>query len=164
MLAVLDHNELADGECGGVAASDETAKQVTSGRPWTTMSFPAEVDVANADQVRAGLMAALGRGCPILIVDMSRTTFCDCAGVRALLCAASQALRAGVEMRVVARARPVLRTFEITGLQLALRVYPTAADAVRGPPETAGSGATVAAVLALATADGLRRRQPADPC
>jgi anti-anti-sigma factor len=104
---------------------------------WTVTSLPAEVDIANAGQVRADLLGAIDRGHPVVIVDMSRTTFCDCAGISALLAAASHALRAGAEMRIVARARPMLRTFELTGLLLALQVYPTAADARRGPPETA---------------------------
>jgi anti-anti-sigma factor len=161
--AVSDHSELAEGEGGSQAASEGTAKQVSSRQAWTTMSLPAEIDIANANQVRDDLVAALGRGFPIIIVDMSRTTFCDCAGVRALICAASRALLAGVEMRVVARARPVLRTFELTGLQLALHIYRTTADAVRGPPRDGRRAGTAGSVLALATADVLRHRQPADP-
>jgi anti-sigma B factor antagonist len=129
--------------------------------------LPAEVDIANADQARADLLAAVGRGCPVVIVDMSRTSFCDCAGVDVLLAAASQAVRVGAEVRVVARARSVLRTFELTGLQLALKVYATTGDAQRGPPDSAGAvpaGAVPAgAVLALPPATTrLRRHQPAD--
>jgi anti-sigma B factor antagonist len=154
VLAVSDHGEPADAEGPGDGASAAPARP---GAGWTLVSLPAEVDIANADEVRADLAAALDQGCPVVIVDMSRTSFCDCAGVGVLLAAASQARRAGLQIRIVARARPVLRTFELTGLYLALPVYPTAADAERGPPETAG---TVGA-LAPATAR-LRRRLPAD--
>jgi anti-anti-sigma factor len=121
------------------------------------VSLPAEVDIANADRVRAQLLAALGRGCPVIVVDMSRTTFCDCAGVSVLLGAGNQALRGGAEMRIVARARPVLRMFELTGLQLALHVYGTTAEALRGPP---GAGGAVL-MLPLAAAR-LSRRQRTD--
>jgi anti-sigma B factor antagonist len=103
-----------------------------SEQAWTTISVPAEIDIANAEEILAELLEALKYGCPILIVDMSRTSFCDCAGVRALLGAAFQALSEGGELRVVARARPVLRTFELTGLQQVVQVHPTTADAQRG--------------------------------
>ena len=41
------------------------------------------------------------------------------------MAAANQALRAGAELRIVASARSVLRTFKLTGLPLAIEVYPT---------------------------------------
>jgi anti-sigma B factor antagonist len=150
VLGVSDHGEPADAE--GAAAAP-----ARPGTGWTLVSLPAEVDIANVDEMRADLVAAIEQGCPVVIVDMTRTSFCDCAGVGVLLAAASQALRAGLEIRIVARARTVLRTFELTGLYLVLPVYPTTGDADRGPPETAGN------VLALAPATArLRRRLPAD--
>lgn len=164
VLAVSDDRELAEGEGGSSpAAAGGKAKQIAIGPACTTILLPAEIDIANADQVRLDLLAALNRGCPVIIVDMTRTTFCDCAGVRALLRAASRALSVGVEIRVVARATPVLRTFELTGMQLALRVYRTIADAVRGPPEIVGRAATAGSVLGVATAVRLRHRRLADP-
>jgi anti-anti-sigma factor len=158
VLSVSDHSGLAagDGGSGGIA------RHVAIGAAWTTISLPAEIDIANADQVRADLLAALDQGCPTIVVDMSRTSFCDCAGVRALLCAAGRAPRAGVEIRVVARASPVLRTFELTGVQLALHVYRTAADAVRGPPEMVRGAATVRSVQAFPTHARLTHPHPAD--
>ncbi len=126
-----DRDELVDGTnvTGRVAGSP-----VRHGAGWTMTSLPAEVDIANADQVHDDLDAAVAQGYPIVIVDMSRTSFCDCAGVSVLLAAASQALRGGAEIRIVARARPVLRTFELTGLRLVLKIYRTAVEAQRGPP------------------------------
>jgi anti-sigma B factor antagonist len=93
--------------------------------------MPAEIDIANAGQVRSDLLAAIDRGAAVVVADLSRTSFCDCAGVSALLAAASHAARAGAELRVVARASAVLRTFTLTGLVQALPVYPISADAVR---------------------------------
>jgi anti-sigma B factor antagonist len=94
------------------------------------VSLPAEVDIANADAARLDLVEAIGHGFRVVIADMSRTSFCDCAGVSALLAAGAQAASAGAELRVVARARAVLRTFELTSLALALPVYPTSSDAL----------------------------------
>jgi anti-sigma B factor antagonist len=163
VLVVSDDRELAEGEVGSEIAVGGSARQVAIDPAWAVISLPAEIDIANAEQVRADLLAALDRGCPVIIVDMSRTSFCDCAGVRALLAAASRALRDGVEIRVVARARPVLRTFELTGIQLALHVYRTAAEAVRGPPKVVGGLATAGSVLALGTVVRLRHPRLADP-
>jgi anti-anti-sigma factor len=132
-------------ELGVLVVADRSESPRPEGRPggpgrtWTAVSLPTEVDIANADRVRAKLLAALGQGRPVIIVDMSRTTFCDCAGVSVLLGAGNQALRDGAEMRIVARATPVLRMFELTGLQLALHVYGTTAEALRGPPGVAGA-------------------------
>jgi hypothetical protein len=69
-----------------------------------------------------------------------RTSFCGCAGVRALLSAACRALCEGGELRVVASARPVLRIFELTGLQRIVQVHPAIADAQREPPVSRAAG------------------------
>jgi anti-sigma B factor antagonist len=130
VLTVSEYGELADAE-------GETGGSGRHGADWTIVSLPAEVDIANADQVRADLIAAVRLGCPVVIADLRRTSFCDCAGVSLLMAAASQAFRAGAEMRIVASARSVLRTFELTGLPLAMRVYPTMTDAQHGPPSPA---------------------------
>jgi anti-anti-sigma regulatory factor len=42
--------------------------------------MPAEIDVANADEIQRALVSAASLGAPVLIVDMSGTTFCDSAG------------------------------------------------------------------------------------
>ncbi len=110
------------------------------------MPVPAEVDIANADDLRRDLVQAIEHRYRVVVADMSRTSFCDCAGVTTLLAAGGLAARAGAELRVVARARSVLRTFELTGLQLALHVYPTTSDALREPGTATGP-----------------RRQPAGP-
>ena len=99
----------------------------------TVIRLPTEIDIANADQVRADLMAALDQGYTVLVADMSRTSFCDCAGVAALLSAGSYATRGGAQLRIAARARPVLRMFELTGLRLALQVYPSSLAALQEP-------------------------------
>ena len=101
--------------------------------PQLTVAMPGEIDLANAGQVRAELAAALARGAAVVIADMSMTSFCDCAGVSALLAAARSAESAGCQLRVVARADAVLRIFGLTGLDTALPVFPGTAAALRQP-------------------------------
>ena len=100
------------------------------GDSWLAVVLPSEIDVANAGQVLADLLAAIDCGGPVIVADMSLTAFCDCAGVTALLAAGSHAAKAGAELRVVARVGPVLRTFYLTGLAMALPVYATSSAAL----------------------------------
>jgi anti-anti-sigma factor len=87
--------------------------------------LPAEIDIANAGYVKDLLLAEVLPGRDVVIADLSGTFFCDCAGVSALIDAGRGATRAGVELRVVAQYRSVLRTFELAGLGACLPVYPT---------------------------------------
>jgi anti-sigma B factor antagonist len=103
--------------------------------------LPAEVDIVNAEQILADLLAVIDRGYPVVVADLSRTSFCDCSGVSALLTAGSHAASRGSQLRIAARASAVLRTFELTGLQLALPVYPTGAAAIKQPDSAAAGPA-----------------------
>ena len=49
------------------------------------VTLPAEIDVTNADMVREELLAVLNQGATLLIADLSKTSFCDSAGVSALV-------------------------------------------------------------------------------
>jgi anti-anti-sigma factor len=120
-----------DGAAGWLPASSRPSPPDIP--PATVTPLPAEIDIANAGQVRADLMAVIDQGYPVVIADMSRTSFCDCAGVAALAAAGGYAARRGVQLRIVARARAVLRIFELSGLLLATPVYPTGAAAMSGP-------------------------------
>jgi STAS domain len=53
--------------------------------------MPAEIDIANADDLRQSLTAAVDRGFAVVIADMSDTLFCDCAAVTALVSAGQYA-------------------------------------------------------------------------
>jgi len=109
-----------------------------SGRPardWLVVALPSEIDIANAEEVLADLLAAIDCGSPIVVADMSMTVFCDVSGVYALLAAGRHALEAGVRLRVVAGSEPVLRMFGLTGLDGAVPVYPTI-EAAQPSPES----------------------------
>jgi anti-anti-sigma factor len=93
--------------------------------------LPAEIEITNADLVRAALLAAAGTGTPVIIADLSRCSFCDCAGVAALLGAAAEAVLLGAQLRLVATARPVLRVFDLVGLARSVPVYPTRSAALQ---------------------------------
>ena len=77
---------------------------------------PGEIDITNADRLRAALLEAAGRGPGGFVVDMSRTQFCDTAGLHALVLAHKRADAESGAVRLVITGAAVLRIFEITGL------------------------------------------------
>jgi anti-sigma B factor antagonist len=108
----------------------------------SVITMPAEIDLTNAGQVREALFAALRPGAAVLIIDMSRTTFCDSAGVHAIIAAYRRTATAGTQLRLVA-AR-VRRIFTVIGIDQLIPVYPTLdaalAEAPIPPASTAEGG------------------------
>jgi anti-sigma B factor antagonist len=95
------------------------------------ITMPAEIDAATADEARLALLAAVSSGAAILVIDMSRTTFCDSAGLKAIIAAHTQATKAGTQLRLVATA--VLRIITIVGIDQLIPVYPTLEAALEPP-------------------------------
>jgi anti-anti-sigma regulatory factor len=54
-----------------------------SGAP--VLAAPAEIDITTANQSRAVLLDTTIRGNATVVVDMTRTRFCDCRGPQTLL-------------------------------------------------------------------------------
>jgi anti-sigma B factor antagonist len=96
------------------------------------ITMPAEIDAATADEARRALLAAVSSGAAILVIDMSRTTFCDSAGLKAIIAAHTQATKAGTQLRLVAI--EVLRILTIVGIDQLIPIYPTLEAALPEPP------------------------------
>jgi anti-sigma B factor antagonist len=96
------------------------------------LTLPVEIDIANADQVRDDLLSILNRGAATLIVDMGGTTFCDSAGVNALVRAHKRATANGSDMRLVVSAPAVRRVLDITGVDHLMDMYPSVAASLAG--------------------------------
>ena len=77
---------------------------------------PEEIDITNAGGLREALLEAAGRGPGGFVVDMSRTQFCDTAGIHALVLAHKRAGAEGGKVRLVITGAAVARIFAITGL------------------------------------------------
>jgi anti-anti-sigma factor len=86
------------------------------------VTVPAEVDVTNSAEVREALLAAASQGLPILIIDMSGTTFCDSTGVQAIVAAHQQAAANGTGVRLVAPA--ALHILTVVGVDQLIPIYP----------------------------------------
>ena len=86
---------------------------------------PAEIDISNADTVRTDLLSVVSEGPATLVVDMSQTTFCDSAGVNALVRVYRQARAAGVPVRLVITGSAVRRVLAITGVDRLISTFAT---------------------------------------
>ena len=103
--------------------------------PQAVVTMPAEIDVTNAETIQPGLLSAASLGAAVLVIDMSGTTFCDSAGVGAIIAAQKQATVTGTQLRLVATA--VLRILTLVGVDQLIPIYPTLEAALTG-----GSAAT----------------------
>ena len=106
--------------------------KISRAGPRVVVTVPAEIDAMNSDEVREALLSATGPGVTTLIVDMSGTTFCDSAGVHAVITAYRQAAQAGTEVRLVAT--KVLRVFALIGADQLMATYPTLEAALADTP------------------------------
>lgn len=88
-------------------------------------TVPVEIDISNADNVRDDLLSVLEGGPAAMVVDLSRATFCDSAGVNALVRVYQQAQTAGVPLRLVIAASAVQRVLAITGVDRLIGTFPT---------------------------------------
>ncbi len=87
---------------------------------WTgkraVVDLPPDIDAGNAAQVREQLVTlATDGGAAMVVADMTSTTFCDSAGITAIIAAHRKAAAQGVVVKVVAATPQVLRIFELTG-------------------------------------------------
>jgi anti-sigma B factor antagonist len=85
--------------------------------------LPAEIDLTNTGQVCQALDRAIIGGA-VLIADATRTSFCDCAGLSALIRAHRRAAAAGAQLRIAA-SPTVRRIVELTRADDLLETYPT---------------------------------------
>ena len=65
------------------------------------VAAPAEIDITTAQQLRAVLLELSGPGHPTVVVDLTRTLFCDASGLHVLIRAHKRAASQGGELRLV---------------------------------------------------------------
>jgi anti-anti-sigma factor len=90
-----------------------------------------EVDASNVKEMGDRLRSLLSNRSVALVVDLSQTTYLDSAGINMLFALADE-LR-GHQQRlalVVAERSPIARMVTLTGLDQAIAVRPTLADAL----------------------------------
>ena len=92
--------------------------------------MPAEIDATIADEMREALLSVLNLGAQAVVIDMTRTSFCDSAGVSALVRAQRRATASDARLCIAAHSAAVLRLFSLIGITTAIDVYPDASLAL----------------------------------
>jgi anti-sigma B factor antagonist len=106
----------------------EFTVEVVSGVP--VVAAPEEIDITNAPMLRSALVEAAAHGPGTLVADLSRTLFCDSAGLHTLLAAHKRAQADGGELLLVLRGATVLRVFALTGIDRMIPNFSSLADAL----------------------------------
>jgi len=103
------------------------------------VTAPEEIDIANSGQFRLALLAAAAQG-PTIVVDLSRTEFCDSSGLSVLVRALRRARAEGGELRLVVSTHAVRRIISVTGVGTIFSIFPSLDQALASqPPELASS-------------------------
>jgi anti-sigma B factor antagonist len=106
--------------------------EVIGGVP--VVAAPEDIDITNADGLRTALLEAASLGPGTFVVDMSRTRFCDTAGLHALVAAHKRARAAGGQLLLVTRGAAVDRILSITGLDRVIPNFPSLEEALTQTP------------------------------
>ncbi len=98
---------------------------------------PEEIDITNTEMLRSALLKAAADGRGTLVVDMTRTRFCDSAGLHVLLAAHKRAEAEGHEVLLVIPSAAVLRVLAITGADQMIPNFTSLPEALTGAAVTA---------------------------
>ena len=80
------------------------------------VATPAEMDISTTDKLRVVLVEATSNGYPTVVVDMTRTRFCDCAVLGTLVRTHKRVLAEGSGLRLVVPADGIVpRILALTG-------------------------------------------------
>ena len=93
------------------------------------MATPAEIDITTAGQLGAVLLAATEQY-RTLVVDMTRTRFCDVATAHALVAARMRVLAKGGELRLVVPADGTVRVLTLLGADRFIPCFASLEEAV----------------------------------
>ena len=109
--------------------------QIVEGMP--VVAAPEEIDITNAEALRAALLEAAVNGHDTLVVDMTRTQFCDSSGLHTLIAAHRRAEAEGREVLLVIPSTAVLRVFALTGMDRVIPNFTSLPEALTRTTATA---------------------------
>lgn len=90
-----------------------------------------DLDYVVAPTLRRHLLERLGAAVPVLVVDLTLVTLLSAAAIQVLLTVQEMAIERGVELRLVASGRAVLRPLQLTGVDAHLPLHASLDEATR---------------------------------
>ncbi len=106
--------------------------------PVSVVLLPEEIDMTNAEDVTTQLRDAFVPGVKVVIADLTKTRFCDSAGVRGLSLVHQRAAASGSRLNLaVAADGPVSRVLHLMDLTSVLNVY-TSVEAAAAAASSGG--------------------------
>ena len=118
-------------DAGGTSGREEAVKGVEKRDGATVVSLAGELDLYNAEEVRAALLEACADEPSVLVLDLADVTFIDSTALGVLIEARSRlADRNG--FRLAAPGLETRRALEVSGLDKHFSVFDTVADALEG--------------------------------
>jgi anti-anti-sigma factor len=103
--------------------------------------LPAEIDLTTHERAFDRLYAAFAAGAPVVIADLTATTFCDCASLRRLVTIQRQAAAQNARLRLaIPPDSPVRRLARLLDLDREVQLYPLRAAVQTGALAGQGRG------------------------
>jgi anti-sigma B factor antagonist len=100
---------------------------------FAVVAGPAEIDISNSGEFRTALLRAQALNLAV-VVDLSRTEFCDSSGLSVLVRALRRAQAEGGELRLVVCTTAVLRILAVTGIGTIFGLFSSLDEALTKPP------------------------------
>jgi anti-sigma B factor antagonist len=107
---------------------DRFPVEVVEGVP--VVAAPEEIDITNAEALRTALLKVAANGHRTLVVDMTRTQFCDASGLHALAATQERTQAEGRELLLVMPGTAVLRVFALIGMDRMIPNFTSLAEAL----------------------------------
>lgn len=81
-----------------------------------TLTLPTEIDATNAGTLIQVLRDLIRQRPQLLTIDLTKTSYCDSAGIRALVISHRDAEASGCQLQLAVSNSPVSRILTLTGL------------------------------------------------
>lgn len=95
---------------------------------WMAISVEGEVDIASVDELQKAIDTVYEEGSGALAVDLTRSTFMDSTGLKALVMADRKFSDDGRSFAIVVSGGPVSRLIDLSGVNTTIRTVSTLAE------------------------------------